>query len=200
MRLARASMVAALAMSAAACAGRFRPAPPGALAALQQVPTYSAVLHVSVRGPELRGRTGAIVAWRRPSDLRVEVAGPGGARLLAVARDGRLTAVFPADRAVFRSAASAEAFADLLGIHLAPADVIDLLTGTPPAGVREYRADWGPAVPRRVEASLADGAWLKVRIEDPELGVPLPERAFDPPPHEGFRSVAAEEARSLWSR
>ena len=42
------------------------------------------------------------VAFRRPDALRIEIPGPPGARLMAVARGGRLTAVLPAERAVLR--------------------------------------------------------------------------------------------------
>jgi hypothetical protein len=69
----------ALALLASGCAGSFHPPSPGAAAALQAAPTYSAAVRVSVGGAILRGHAGAIVAWRRPDALRVEIAGPGGA-------------------------------------------------------------------------------------------------------------------------
>jgi hypothetical protein len=111
-----------------------------------------------------------------------------------------LTAVFPAERAVFRGAADAGAFSDLLGLPLAPGDVIDLLSGVAPAAVRDYRADWGATAPRRVHARIADGPRLRLTIEDPEIGREIPAAAFEPPPHDGYREVGAEEAQKLWAR
>jgi hypothetical protein len=55
---------------------------------------------VSVSGPEVRGRSRVLLAFRRPDALRIEIPGPAGARLVAVVRAGRLTAVLPAERAV----------------------------------------------------------------------------------------------------
>jgi hypothetical protein len=182
----------------AACAGHFRPATPGAAAALREAGTYSAAVRVSVGGRILRGRASAVIAWRRPGSLRVEVAGPTGARLVAVAHDDRLTAVFPADQAVYRGAATREAFRDVLGLSLGPADVIDLLSGVAPASVRDYRADWGPIAPLRVEGRLQDGARLGVHIDEPEVGAAIPDAAFAPPPAPGYREVTAEEASRLW--
>jgi hypothetical protein len=181
-----------------ACAGRFRPATPAAAAALREAGTYSAAVRVSVGGRLLRGRASAVIAFRRPSSLRVEVAGPTGARLVAVAHHDRLTAVFPADRAVYRGAATRDAFRDVLGLSLGPADVIDLLSGVAPASVRDYRADWGPVAPLRIEGRLQDGARLGVRVEEPEVGAPVPDAAFEPPPAPGYREVSAEEASRLW--
>jgi hypothetical protein len=164
-----------------------------------RIETYTAELQVSLRGPELRARTPALVGFRRPDALRVEVPGPSGPRLVAVARAGTLVAVFPGQRAVFEGAATAEGLADLLGVALAPDEVMDVLVGRPPASLREYRAKWGPAVPREIRATLPDGARLSVRVERPETEAPLGESAFVPPPHEGFRRVDAEQARELWS-
>ena len=50
-----------------------------------------------------------LLAFRRPDALRIEIPGPAGARLVAVARGDRLWAVFPAERAVYYGAARAEA-------------------------------------------------------------------------------------------
>lgn len=129
----------------------------------------------------------------------MEVPGPTGARILAVARAERLVAVFPGDRAVFEGRANAADLGALLGVALEPAEVMDLLVGAPPTQARGYRARWGPEAPRRVEAQLPDGTRLDLTIEEPRLGPDLPERAFLDPPHEGYRPVGAEEARSLWS-
>jgi hypothetical protein len=160
--------------------------------------TASARLKVSLRGRTCR-RGPSLVAFRRPDALRVEVPGPTGARILAVARAERLVAVFPGDRAVFEGRANAADLGALLGVALEPAEVMDLLVGAPPTQARGYRARWGPEAPRRVEAQLPDGTRLDLTIEEPRLGPDLPERAFLDPPHEGYRPVGAEEARSLWS-
>ena len=64
-----------------------------------------------------------------------------------------------------------------------------------PAGLRP--ALGGP-LPRVVEATLPDGARLKLTVEDAETGVDLPEAAFADPPSPGYRAVDAQEARSLW--
>jgi hypothetical protein len=163
------------------------------------VRSYSARLRVSLDGPELRARSRALVAFLRPDALRIEIPGPGGARLLAVARNRSLAAVFPADRAVFRGAATAAELEALLGVGLEPAEVMDLLLGLPPRRLRASRVRWGPSLPRRIEATLPDGARLDVSVEDAETGVELPPQAFDEPPHRGYREVTAAEARGLWS-
>jgi len=155
---------------------------------------------VSLRGDSLRGRSWTLVAFRRPDALRIEIPGPTGARVLAVAAAGRLTAVFPGDRAVFTGDATRGALERLLGVGLRPEEVIDLLIGLAPPDVTGYRASWGPRVPERVKARLPDGARLDLEIEDPRPGAELPDAAFEEPPHPGYRVVDAAEARSLWSR
>ena len=92
---------AALALAAAACAGRPLPPSPEVVAAARTAPTYSARLKVSLRGPDVRARARVLLAFQRPDSLRLELPGPGGARLIAVTREGRLTAVFPGERAVY---------------------------------------------------------------------------------------------------
>ncbi|HYU42626.1 MAG TPA: hypothetical protein VEQ84_10785 [Vicinamibacteria bacterium] len=164
------------------------------------MPSYSARLGVSLRGPELRARTRVLLAFRRPDALRIELPGPAGARLIAVARAQRLWAVFPAERAVYQGAARAEDLASLLGVALAPSEVMDLLTGVPSARLRAYRARWGAALPRQIEATLPDGARLQATVEDVEApATALGDSAFDEPPHEGYRTIDADQARSLWS-
>src|SRR5204862_6271624 len=123
--------------------------------------------------------------------LHLEIAGPGGARLVLVARGGRLVAVFPQDRAVFEGAADRRVLGDVTGVALAPADVIDFLTGTAPASVTDYRAEWGPRVPTPVRGRLEDGTRLDVRVRAPELDGKVADAAFDPPPHDGYRPVDA---------
>jgi outer membrane lipoprotein-sorting protein len=160
--------------------------------------TYSGRLRVTLKGPELRGRTAAILGFRRPDALRIEIPGPTGARLVAVAQGEALTAVFPAERAVFRGEATAEGLLDLLGVALSPAEVMDLLVGAPSPRVRDYRARWGPSLPRELQATLPDGGRLKVAVESVTLDPDLPDAAFAEPPHEGYRAVDAAEARRLW--
>jgi len=181
-----------------ACASLPTRPPAGVSERALQASDYSARLKVRIRGRELRARTAVLVAFRRPDALRIEIPGPAGARLLAVARAGRLVAVFPAERAVFTGSASAEDLGALLGVALTPAEVMDMLAGAPPRAARAFTAGWGPEAPRRIEAELADRTRLSVTVEEPRLGAPLPERAFLDPPHEGYRPVDAEEARGMW--
>jgi hypothetical protein len=158
--------------------------------------SYSGSLRVSVRG-ELRGRTQVLLAFRRPDALRLEIPGPAGARLIAVARAGRLVAVLPSDNAVFESRASAAELGVLIGVALSPAEIMDLLVGVAPAGLRDYDVRWGARLPRRIRAVLEDGTRVEARVDDAEAGVELPEAAFLPPEHAGYRPVDAEEARRI---
>jgi hypothetical protein len=187
------------ALAASGCASLPRQAPPEVAAAARDARSYSAELAVALRGPELRGRVRALVAFARPDRLRIEIPGPGGVRLVAVAREGRLVAVFPAERAFYEAAADASELELLLGIALAPAEVMDLLTGRAPERVRSYDVRWGPQAPARIVAGLPDGARLRVGVRDPQLGGELPAGAFEPPSHAGYRALDREEARSLWS-
>jgi hypothetical protein len=196
-RTRRGLWLAAIAAIAWGCATARLP-PPEVLAAAHEARSYSASLRVSVKGPELRGRARALLAFERPDALRLEVPGPGGLQLLAVARDGRLTALLPRERAVFQGPADGAAFEALLGIELTPREVMDLLVGAPVPRLASCRTSWGPRLPRRVEARLADGTRLDVRVEDAEAGGPLPAGAFEAPRHAGYRSVDAREARRLW--
>ncbi len=198
-RAATIGLIASLAC-AAGCAMALSPAPAGAPERARSARSYSASLRVSLKAPSLRARTRALVAFRRPDALRVEIPGPVGPRLVAVAREGRLTAVFPSDRSVFTGEASAGAFASLLGLALGPAEIMDLLVGTASPTLRAYRAGWGPELPNAIEATLPDGGHLSVAVEDAGLGPDLGPRAFEPPPSEGFQVVTAAEARALWSR
>lgn len=153
---------------------------------------------MSLNGPQFRARTRALVAFRRPDALRVEVPGPTGPRLVAVATGATLTAVFPSERAVFIGEASAEALASLLGVALTPPELMDLLVGVGSPRLKAYRAGWGPTLPRSIAATLPDGGRLDVTVDDADTA-PLPAAAFETPAHAGFRSIEADEARSLWS-
>jgi hypothetical protein len=181
------------------CATGGLPPPPDAAARAAATHSYSGRLRVSLRSPTFRARAGVLIAFARPDALRIEVPGPGGARLVAVTRDGRLTAVFPGERAVFKGAASPAELEALLGVPLAPPEVIDLLLGVPSPRLRRYDARWGPDLPRRIEATLPDGGQLRLNVEEAERGAEISPAAFADPPHEGYRAVDVEEARTLWS-
>lgn len=158
------------------------------------------MLGVTLRGPELRARARVLVAFERPDRMRLEIPGPAGARFVALATGDRLLAVFPADRAVFRSGATAAEMERLIGVGLTATQMMDALLGAPPPGARSYSARWGPRLPTRIETTLGDGTRLLLQAADPEAGVSLPAGAFGEPPHAGYRAVDAEEARRLWSR
>ena len=180
------------------CATAFRPGTSETIARAKQAATYSGEVRLSLDGPLLRARTPVLVGFRRPEALRIEVPGPGSARLIAVARDGRFVAVFPGQKAFFDGEASPEVLEALFGVALAPAEVMDLLVGVGGPRVRDYRADWGPAFPERIEAILPDGGKLKLKIVAADFGPDLLDEAFAPPAHDGFRRVSADEARTLW--
>lgn len=159
--------------------------------------TYSANVRVSLKSPTLRGRARALVAFSRPDALRLELPGPTGARAIAVARGNDMVAVFPGERAVWQGAATALEMEALLGVRLSPSDLMDLLTGTPVAHLRDFRVRWGDPLPRRLEATLEDATRIEVVVESADLDPPLPSAAFDPPRSAGYRVVDAPEARRL---
>jgi hypothetical protein len=188
-------VLAALAL--ASCGPPPPPPAPDVVARAAALESYNAELKVSLSGPPGRGRLAVLLAFRRPDSLRIEVPGPAGARLIAVARGPRLTAVFPAERAAFEAGTAAADLEALLGVGLTPAEMMDLLVGLPSPRLREHRVRWGPALPRDVRATLPDGARIKVVVEDAQAGVSLPAAAFEEPRREGYRSVDADEAREL---
>jgi outer membrane lipoprotein-sorting protein len=181
------------------CATAGLPPPPDAAARAQATLSYSGRLRVSLRAPEFRARSAALVAFRRPDALRIEIPGPGGARLVAVTRQGTLVAVFPGERAFFQASATPAELDALLGVPLAPDEVIDLLLGVGSPRLRQYETRWGPDLPRTVEATLPDGGRLKVTVEEADRNVELAAAAFDDPPHDGYRALDAEEARAIWT-
>jgi len=192
----RAAVLATLAL--AGCATASLPPPRDVVQRATAGLSYSGRLRVTLKGPAVRGRTAVLLGFRRPDALRIEIPGPAGARLVAVARDEALTAVFPGERAVFRGEATAAGLEDLLGVPLSPAEVMDLLVGAPSPRVRDYRARWGPSLPRELQVTLPDGGRLKVTVESATLDPELPEAAFAEPLHDGYRVVDAAEARRLW--
>jgi len=181
------------------CATATLPPPAVATRAAAAV-SWSGSLRVSVSGKDVRGRSRVLLAFRRPDAVRIEIPGPTGARLVAVARDGHLTAVLPAERAFLESAATAGDLAALLGVALSPPELMDVLVGVTPAGLRDYEVQWGDTLPRHVEAHLADGTRLKATVDDAETDLDLAEAVFLPPPHPGYRRVDADEARRLLGR
>jgi len=187
--------LAALLVSTA-CATATLPRPGVAESAGAAV-SWSGSVRVSVKGEDLRGRSRVLMAFRRPDAVRIEIPGPAGARLVAVVRGGRLTAVLPAERVFLESEAGATDLEALLGVALTPSELMDLLVGVAPAGLRDHRVRWGDTLPRRVEAVLADGTRLVATVDDAETGLDLADAVFQPPPHPGHRRVDAVEARRL---
>ena len=148
----------------------------------------------------MRGGTHALMAFRRPGDLRIEVPTAAGLRLVVVTRDGALTAVFPKERAIYEGKADPEVLKALVGVDLNPGEIMDLVVGAGSPRLKDLRVAWGAELPREVEATLPDGTRLKAKLVAPEAGPALAENAFLPPAHEGFRQVPIEEARDLLVR
>lgn len=191
----------ALGFLASGCAtARLPPPAPMVVEAARAAATYSARLQVSLQAPGLRARTPALLAFRRPDALRVEIPGPSGARLVAVLSGGRLLAVFPGDRAFYQGAAGEAELQALLGLSLTPVEVMNVLVGAGSPRLLSYELQWGPTLPRQVKAVLPDGARLTLRVEEAEVGGALPAEAFVPPRHAGYRALPLEEARRLWAR
>jgi outer membrane lipoprotein-sorting protein len=188
------------ALALAGCASLPQQPAPGVQEHARDVQRYSAALSVRLHGSEVRGRARALVAFERPERFRLEIPGPAGARLMVLAREGRLIAVFPGERAFYEGQADAAEMKRLIGIALAPAEMMEVLLGVKPAGLETLEVRWGPRLPVRLSATLGDGARLRIEIEDAEPDPVLPVAAFAPPPHDGYRSVGALEARSIWSR
>jgi hypothetical protein len=70
--------------------------------------------------------------------------------------------------------------------------------GRPAPRLRAYEARWRGPLPARIDATLPDGGRLRVTVDEAEAGVAVPEAAFAEPPHAGYRTIAADEARRLW--
>jgi hypothetical protein len=189
-----------MALLLGACASAPRLPPPEVAARARNARSWSGALRVSLHGPSFRGRAQVVLALRRPDALRLELPGPTGARLIAVAREGRLAAVFPPERAAFLGDASAAQMEALLGVGLTPAELFDVLIGTGSPRLRSYEARWNDSRPREVRAILPDGGSLRATVIEADLDEALPPAAFDVPVHDGYRLIDAQEARSLWSR
>lgn len=187
-----------LALSATACGARFTVPDPATIAAAAATASYDARLRIALDGPELRARTPVLLAFRRPDALRIEVPGPSGARLIAVASGDRLWAVFPGERAFFEGRPTEADFEALLGVALTPREVMDLLVGLPAPRLRAYEARWRGPLPARITATLPDSGRLRVIVDDAEGGGAVPDEAFHEPPHPGYRTIGPDEARQLW--
>lgn len=192
-------LAAALIFGLAGCA-HMRPPTPEAARAAHALSSYSASVRVGLRGGALRGRARVLVAFTRPDALRVELPGPGGLRLLAVARGGTLWAVFPGEAAWFEGPAAPEQMDALLGVALTPEELIELLLGRAPPRVRAFRAGWDARLPRHIEATLPDGERLTLKVDDVDAPAQVPPAAFDEPAHPGYRRLTADEVRAMWSR
>jgi hypothetical protein len=193
-------LLLAATLGAGGCAAPLAIPPVAVTSRARDVPSYSARLNVSLRGKDLRARTPVLLAFRRPDALRIEIPGPGGARVIAVAEGDRLWAVFPSERALYSGSAQPADMESLLGVALAPREIMDLLTGVANPRLLSYRPRWGASFPRQIEATLPDGARLEATVEDVEApATALGPTAFTEPPHAGYRTVGADEARSLWS-
>jgi hypothetical protein len=197
----RRSIVLALAgsLTAAACASVRLPTPEVRESA-RTATYYSARLSVGSNGPRGRLRATVLAAFARPGSLRIELPGPGGARLVVVAAGGQLVAVFPGERAVFEGRSTAEDVEAVLGVALTPEEIMDLLVGIPGPRIADARITWGERFPRRVSGRLADGTSLVVKTQAIETPARLPEMAFSAPPHAAYRSIDADEARNMWVR
>ena len=189
----------AASLAAAGCASVRLPTPEVRASAAAAV-SYSARLSVRFSGPRGRVRATVLAAFARPDSLRVELPGPGGARLVVVAAEGTLTAVFPGERAVFEGHATAEDVEAVLGVALTPAEIMDLLVGAPGPRIADARVRWGERYPRRISGRLTDGTSLDVKTQAVEAPAALSAGAFSVPPHQGYRAIDADEARNMWVR
>jgi hypothetical protein len=154
-------------------------------------------VRVSVRGPERRGRARILFGFRRPDALRIEIPEGVGQRLIVITRAERLCAIFPAERAVFRGPATAASVEAALSVALAPSEVMDLLVGAPPQRLSVRRVRWRRSHPRDVAVRLPDGTDLQLKMEEVAFESPA-WTAFEEPVLPGYRSIGADEARSLW--
>jgi len=190
------AVVFSLSLLLGSCA-TWNPPPPHAADRARTAEVYSGSLRVSVKGPDVRGRSRVLLAFRRPGSVRIEIPGSAGARLIAVVKGEHLTAVLPTHRAVLESTATPADLDALLGVALAPQELMDMLVGVGPERLSSYRAGWGESLPERIEAVLPEGTRLTVKVDEAEIGVSLPRAAFEFPPHRGYRPVDADEARRL---
>ena len=101
------------------------------------VRTLQAELNLSGRagGEPLRGRVHA--GFSRPASMRLEGVGPfGGAVFILVTRGDTATLLLSRDNRVLRGARPEEILGRLIGVPLAPADLLAILTGCVTASPR----------------------------------------------------------------
>ena len=189
----------AASLTVAGCASARLPAPEVRESA-RATTVYTARLSVHFAGPRGRARATVLAAFARPDSLRIEVPGPGGARVVVVAAAGRLTAVFPGERTVFEGRSTMEDVEAVLGVALTPEEIMDLLVGVPGPRIADARVTWGERYPRRVSGRLADGTSLVVKAQAIQSPETLSASAFAAPPHPGYRAIDADEAREMWAR
>jgi outer membrane lipoprotein-sorting protein len=115
---------------------------------------------ISVTSP--RGSVSAqqLLAVERPDRLRAEIFSPFGTVLALVVGDGELAAYVREENRVYRGQASPRNLERWSGLSLSPADVVDLLLGTPPQrDVLSAAASSEPATGRlRLRQQLDEGA------------------------------------------
>jgi hypothetical protein len=110
---------------------------------------YRALFRGEATGPEGKRRFKMAVALVPPDRLRLEFFGPiGGPRLVVAVNADRVLALFPRDRIWDGGEASAAWMDRLVGVPLAPSDLVALLTARPmcPQGLEEQHVQTKPAV------------------------------------------------------
>jgi hypothetical protein len=123
-----------------------------------------------VRLPEGDRSFRLLLFARAPDRLHAEVLGPvGGPQLVVDSGSGRLAVAFPGERVAYQGDADAGAIERVLGVRVAPAELVAFLTeGAPPAS-QGLRAEREPAVsaglPRRVRLAAADASLTLERRE-----------------------------------
>jgi hypothetical protein len=96
----------------------------------QAISRYQGFVRVRGRGPDGGFDAKLVVIFRRPSELRVELLGAfGGTRWVAVAGASGIIAYFPGRREYLKEEDTPEVVGRLLGLRLAPEEVMAVLSG-----------------------------------------------------------------------
>jgi hypothetical protein len=96
----------------------------------RSVSRYQGLVRVRGRGPDGGFDAKLVVIFRRPSELRVELVGAfGSTRWVAVAGASGITAYFPGRREYLKEEDTPEVVGRLLGLRLAPEEVMAVLSG-----------------------------------------------------------------------
>jgi hypothetical protein len=96
----------------------------------RSVSRYEGFVRLRGRGPDGGFDARLVVIFRRPAELRVELVGAfGGTRWTAVADASGITAYFPGRREYLKEEDTAEIVGRLLGLRLAPDEVMAVLAG-----------------------------------------------------------------------